>query len=243
MATRKTAHPIEADEVSRVFDDASMERLACLSRLPATADRQRFADSVREAARIYAVDARSVTVRDQRTEISALLRAAERGQYERVASLIEKVSPATRASLRARAKRPAFAKPGLGLPAPEVLRDPATRTDACAAVARLCRAGGRYIAGRRRPSGRQSVSWEPLLHAPQSLERPPKREAERRFVMHLQLAWTEATGDTPSLAANPNRPGPFVRMVQECLKLVGAGHSDASGMINKLNRRRKMLKR
>jgi hypothetical protein len=56
--------------------------------------------------------------------------------------------------------------------------------------------------------------------------------------MHLQLAWLEATGKPPSLAASAARPGPFARMVGKCLELVGAGHADAVGLINELNRRR-----
>src|SRR5262249_62023141 len=68
-------------------------------------------------------------------------------------------------------------------------------------------------------------------------------DAERNLVMQLQLAWLEATGRRPSLAANPARPGPFVRIVGKSLELVGASHADAVGLINELNRRRKEVER
>jgi len=52
--------------------------------------------------------------------------------------------------------------------------------------------------------------------------------------MWLQTAWLEATGKSPSLAANPARPGPFARMAKEAFVLVGASHADAVGLINDL---------
>ena len=62
--------------------------------------------------------------------------------------------------------------------------------------------------------------------------------------MWLRIAWLEATGKEASLTADPRRPGPFARMVQECLKLVGAGHADAVALVNKLNQiRREMNQR
>jgi len=272
---KKRQH-ITAADAPRIFDDACIEELAKIGHLPAGADRQRFADSVREAVRIYARDARKPTATELRAEIAALLRAAERRHYERVAGLIEKLSPQARRLFDARAERPGFEmiiaenerplqperfssaaqrhrirpleeypppppQTDLKMPSPDTLRDPARRDQACKAVEIFCRAGGRYIAGRMRPSGKRSRTWERLLHAPQPIERPPRLEAELEFAMHLQLAWLEATGKMPSLAANPARLGPFGRMVEECLQLVGgeARHANVAKLLNELNKRRK----
>jgi hypothetical protein len=56
----------------------------------------------------------------------------------------------------------------------------------------------------------------------------------------VAVAWLEATGERPSLAANPARPGPFARIARKCLEIVGASHADVVGLINELNRRRKI---
>lgn len=232
----RAGHPIEEGEITRIFDDARVNELACIGGLPADADRKRFAESVRKAAGIYAGEARTPTDNKLHDEIAALYSAAAHKRHEQIAALLEKLSSRGRHLLNKRAARPSL---GLKLPAPEALRDAAQQKTARKTVLRLCQLGGRYVQGRRRPSGKRSITWRPLLHAPEPNRHSPKRAAERNFVMHLQLAWLEATGNAPSLAGNSARPGLFVRMVRKCLELVGAGHADAVGLINDLNRRRK----
>jgi hypothetical protein len=232
VANTKSRKPIADADVSRIFDDGCIETLVAIGRLPAGADRKRFAEGIREAARIYARDVRIPTDNEIYAEIAALYRAAERKRCSQVAALVEKLSPKARELLSKRATRLS-----LELPAPETLRDTAQQT-ACDIVLRLFQYGGKYAEGRRRPSGKRSRTWRSLLVAPKPCQHFPKRDAERDFVMWLQLAWLEATGKPPSVAANPARPGPFVRMVRKCLALVGAGHADAVGLINELNRRR-----
>jgi hypothetical protein len=249
--------------VPRVFDNACINKLTATAKLPAGAE-ARFAAGVRDAARTYARDASTPTVGEVRDEITALYKAAEGRQYERVASLCEELSPQARDYLERRLSRPGPRAAGLKLPTARALRDPKRQEGACEMLARICRVGGRYIEGRMRPSGRQSVTWEPRLHAPAQVQyvpeidaetgevadvrkptpRPPKRDAERRFVMHLQLAWLEATGGKPPATVNPSRSDrPFANMVRECLRLVGAPHVDAVEAINELQRRRKELRR
>jgi hypothetical protein len=93
--------------------------------------------------------------------------------------------------------------------------------------------------GRKRPSGKRSVAWQPSLYAPERISHPPKREAERWFVMHLRLAWLEATRKPPTATVDPGSPDrPLAEMLQGCLELVGAGHADAVGLINDLHKRR-----
>jgi hypothetical protein len=89
-----------------------------------------------------------------------------------------------------------------------------------------------------RLTGKRSTTWQPKLFAPEPDQHPPKREAERQFVMHLQLAWLEAVGKPPTATVNPSRSDrPFANLVRECLKLVGA-NADAVALINELQRRR-----
>jgi hypothetical protein len=234
VANTKSRKPIAAADIQRIFDDACIDKLAAIARLPAGADRKRFADGVREAARVYARDVRIPTSNQLHDEIAGLYRAADRKECEQVAALLEQLSPKARELLSKRATRLS-----LELPASEDLRDPTRQQKACEAVLSLSQYGGEYIESRRRPSGKRSRTWRPLLYAPQLRRNFPKRDAELNFIMWLQIGWLEATGKRPSLAANPDRPGPFARTVRECLELVGAKHADPVGLINELNEHRR----
>jgi hypothetical protein len=235
----KSRKPIVVADIRRIFDDACIDRLAAIGGSPAGADRKRFAEGVREAARIYARDARVPTDNELHAEIYKLYRAAERKRYELIADLLEGLSLRARHLLDTRGARPSL---GIRLPPSQALRDAAQREEACAKIATLCQFGGSYVKGQRRTSGKRSRTWHPLLHAPKPRPRFPKRDAERDFVMWLQFAWCEATNKKLSAAANSARPGFFARMARECLKLVGAGHADVVGLINNLNRRGKMMR-
>jgi len=238
VASTKSREPISAADIPRIFDDACVNTLAAIGRLPATADRKCFAEGVREAARIYAQEARAPTVNELRAEIAALYAAAERKRCGQVADLLEKLSSKARELLSTRSTRL-----NLELPTSDDLRDRPQQQNASEAVLRLCQFGGRYVEGRRRPSGKRSRTWRPYLVAPEPRRHVPKRDAELNFIMWLQFAWLEASGAKPNLAANRalNREirGAFARMTAECLRLIGASHSDAVGLINELNERRR----
>jgi hypothetical protein len=233
---------IEVDQVESIFDTPCINDLARNAKLPLDADKQRFANGIREAARIYAKDAREPTANELNKAITELHRAAEHLRYERVASLIESLSSKAQDMLNEWGAR---WRPPIKLPPPEALRDHGLRETACGTVASLCRIGGKKVEGRLRPSGRRSRTWEWALYAPLPSRNFPKRQSELNFVMHLQLAWLEAVGKEPPRSANANRLGPFGRMVKACLELVGAGSGDASvaGHINELNRRRRVIGR
>jgi hypothetical protein len=237
VADTKSREPIAAADIQRIFDNACIDKLATIGRLPADADRKRFAEGVREAAGIYAREARASTDNELHAEIAALYRAAERKRCEQVASLLEKLSLKARELLSKRAVRLS-----IELPAPESLRDTA-QLQSCDMVLKLCQYGGSYVEGRRRPSGKRSHTWRPLLHAPKRSRNFAKRDAELNFIMWLQAAWLEATGEQPSMAANAARLGPFGRVVAESFRLVGASHADAAGLINALNKRRRKMSR
>jgi hypothetical protein len=147
VANTKSRKPIADADVSRIFDDGCIETLVAIGRLPVGTDRKRFAEGVRKAARIYARDARIPTDNKLHAEIAALYRAAERKRYTQAAALLEQVSLKACDLLN---KRGARLGHGLGLPAPEELRDATRQQKACAAVLRLCQYGGRYVEGRRR---------------------------------------------------------------------------------------------
>ena len=123
------------DQVERIFDTSSINDLARIAKLPSYADKEHFANGIREAERIYAKDAREPAANELNKQITELHRAAEHLRYERVASLIESVSPKAQDMLNERAER---WRPPNKLPPPEALRDHGLRETACATVAGLC---------------------------------------------------------------------------------------------------------
>jgi hypothetical protein len=225
--------PITAAEVPRIFDDVCIDQLADIGGLPESANRKRFGQGVREAACIYLREVQAPNVNKLHAEIAALNTAAQYKRYGQVADLLDKLSPKAIGSLSKR-------KLSLELPTSADLREPRRQELACEAVFRLSQYGGRFVEGRRRPSGnRSSPTWRPLLIAPEPQRHVLKRDAEQNFVMFLQIAWLDATGGAPILSASATKPGPFTRMVTKCLKLVGAGHANAAGVINRLKSRGK----
>jgi len=72
--------------------------------------------------------------------------------------------------------------------------------------------------------------------------RTPKRKAETDFINGLQVALYSITGVEPPVTARKaeatGASGPFVRMAQECLRLMETGKRvDAGGLLNKLRTR------
>jgi hypothetical protein len=275
VATR-SKRPIATEEIPRIFDDACIEELAQIGKLPASADMKRFAEGIREAARLYAIDVREPNDNEVRAEVEKLYLAAERRLYDQVANLLEKLSPRALRLLKhggwtttifpwpgpqpllhqpripppnlvvdeSRRRRPTSIHwTSTTVPSPETLRDRARREEACATVVKLCQYGGHWVQSRKRPSGKRSWSWRPYIRAPEPRRHFPKREAERTFVMWLRTAWVEATDEVAPRTADPGRPGPFARMVRECLILVGAGHAVAIGLLNELNQIRREMSR
>jgi hypothetical protein len=237
MASKKAQDAIAADDVPRVFDDACIDRLAA-EYLPDGADRQRFAEGIREAARIYAVDARKRSTNAVGDEVEKLHQAATQPDYEQVVGLLEVLSPEVRRLFEARETTPGFINARLKMPSAEALRDPARREAECDVVRRFCSMG-------MGPRGKPLLCVpERSPYAPEQIMRPPKRKAERQFVMHLRLAWFKATATPPPATVNPTRPNrPFVNFVRECLALVGAPYANAVKLINELNRQRNEVTR
>jgi hypothetical protein len=239
VGRRKRTLPIEIADVDVIFDDARIKLLAQIVALPDHADIKAFGNGVRTAARIYIRDAVEPNSNDLRAEIESLHLAAEKRQYERVAEQLIQLSSRALRRLKDRANRIS-----LQMPKPASLHDPKLRKQACANLARLCEIGRRPVPGRMRPSGRRSrPAWEPVLDAPETRRSPPKRDAERDFVMWLRSAWLEATGELPTATVNPSRPDrPFANFIKECLRLVGAPHANHVELINELARRGKRKK-
>ena len=118
MLKSKRRQFITADEVPRIFDDACIEKLG--KGLPRGADVAAFGRGLRDAARIYSRDALTPNANQLHTEIAELQRAARARKYERVAAMLETLSPRARKLLEDRGARPNLQ---LGLPLPASMQD------------------------------------------------------------------------------------------------------------------------
>jgi hypothetical protein len=238
MRSKKKRPIIAAGDVEGIFNDAQVAELAKIAKLPSCADLAALAEGVRQAASIFVHEAGIQNGNELHNEIAELHKASDRHRYDEVAALMEKLSPQARDMLKDRG-----VTVGISLPAPDALRDPARRQGAGEMVVRLCQFGGRFVAGRRRPSGKQSrPTWRPLLRAPEPRRNFAKRDAERNFIMLLSIAWHEATGAAPSRTArncdDSRDVGPFARFARECLRRLGALDADVVELINEMHRRR-----
>jgi hypothetical protein len=222
MRAKKDRRTPAPEELPRIFDDSFIQKLALQAKLPQEANIQHFAAAIRDAAERYVADRAIPSDTVIRDEIKALYSAANRHRYKETATRINVLSTQARAFLERGDSRGV----GLAILQPEPLADHRRRDDACEAIAAFLRVGMK--------------GGKPLLIAPQPRQRPPRREAELTFVMWLGVAYFDATRRTPPPhTANPDRPGPFARMVQTCLDEVAPG-ADAVGLINEMHRRRNL---
>ena len=247
MPSRKEARAlIPAEEVPDVFDTACIERLAKIEKLPATTDLARLGEGIREAARIFARDARIPNVNQLHDEIAVLCKVADPYQakppdWEAIAAAVENLSPEAREQLGRRGARRLVP---IELPGPDAFRDPKQRDDAREVMLMLMQQGAIWVEGRSRGAGKRSrPSLRPRLYAPSKQKSPPRRTAERNFIMQLSIVWYEATGKAPPRTAHHGQLGPFARLVRECMRLMGAADVDVVELINDLHRRRQAIER
>jgi hypothetical protein len=226
-----------AEDVPRIFSDRRVREIAAETRLPPLSDDdlRRFAASIRAGALVYIRDKKTPNDDDVRREIEALYRAVDQHQCVKAADLVQSLSRQTRAFLNKRAIRIS-----LKIPRPSAFLDRARRRAACETLRRLLSQGGRWKGGKCIP-----LLYVPRRHGIEIGVRRPKRQAERDFIMFLQVDYLNATGLKPPVtarksgtgSANPV-PGPFARFAQRCLDLLGADKADATGQINELQARR-----
>jgi hypothetical protein len=223
---RSSKDIIRVDEIADVFSDAAIARLARRAGLPAVTDLKRLAVGTRASAEEYAKQGRQAHPNTAHREIDALARAAARHDYEALAQAYDGMSDATRGLLEGRSQgiqqRAATDAERLSWKLPEApaLRDPCPRHAASETIHNLAVSGGRLATGRKRPGGKQSAEWRRRLHAPDPSRSEPRREAERTFIKWLRADYYTATGRMPPNTAQHYRPGPYARMVAECLRLV-----------------------
>ena len=220
--------------------DEKIRELARDAPLPPGADHERFVEGLRAAFRNY--------VRERRQnwnmaahEIRVLEAAARRRNYAKAMESWANLSDSARYFLKHFQTVIDIDKID-GMCADPTRRDE-RRDEMMMAIEHACSFGGRWVEGRRRPNGRRSRSWRPLLVAPTLRANPPRHEAEIVFLGCIQMAWLEATGAPPALSTNPEQPGPFARWLSECLKVAGARGVDPVGLLNAVHATRRVRRK
>jgi len=193
-----------------------------------------FVDAMKIAFEVYQRDRGEANSNQQHDEIAKLYKAATKEDIGAVAVAIRDLSPQSRESLSKRGERI-----GICLPTPEDFSAANDQSGRCNEIAQLCRVGGGMVQGRNRPSGKKSLQWTVSLHAPDKRKTFTKRDAERSFIINLQLAWLEGTGTKAAVTANHEVPGPFTRFVKDCLEFAGVRGVDVVETLNSLTRDRK----
>jgi hypothetical protein len=268
----KITRIIDATAVPQVFDEECIAKLANSAKLRPGSGLVRFGNSVRSAALNYAKKASQPTPNALADDIRKLHRLASAKNYGGLASAVEAMKPEVRALIDERSstiedrfrERAAYLIErgwllpnelvsagdwwvegqmyGWRVPSPTELRDWETSAQAADALLALIEFGGDHWRGRKRPSGRRSITWKPHLIGPSPSRAEPRREAERQFVMFLQFDMARMGVNVP-VRIDPRKPGPFAWMVAECLVLIGAtGSGSALGLavqlINDLQKER-----
>ena len=202
---------ISLGDVESVFNDSVVTTLAEDLQVPTQA-RSRFAQSVRLDARLF-LEAKA---RPNYPALAAaikrlyqLVTRAERGSDLEVRRLIRSIEE-TSADVwdwlnLGKLKRYAA-------PAAEEFLSPQRRQSAIEGLRQFLTIGGSIVEGRKRPGGRRSRSFKPLLRIPANMKLGRQRgQAERDFVGWLSLTYLEATDKLPPNTVNYDEAirGPF----------------------------------
>ena len=273
---------LPASQVPKVFSNRGVREITARLRPPLDEGQvRRFAASLRKAARVY-LRAKRAQKDDISGEIKALYHAADLRQYKKAAKLVQDLSKQTRDFLNKRAARiglklpkPVFFLdrarrqsacemvrrlcsegghmeegkwvPHLYLPKRQFIYEEGVQKP----IWRWMKAANkRGVKVNMRELRRKAVK---VLKGVDLPLRSPKRQAERDFIMFLQVDYLNAinaTGRRPPVTARKYeqsdqtlKPSPFVQMVQKCFELLCAEKVDVIEQINKLQSRRSAQKK
>jgi hypothetical protein len=229
-----TRRAISEIDIDNIFDAKCIRDLAKLAKISKEGDIQKLGNQLRENARIYIKAAREPSDNTLHDEIKALHEASYKNSYEQTAFLIDNLTSRARSLLIGRWEH---ANPGVAFPRGIDLKQIDHPDAVCASISSLCRTGGKIIETRMRQTGRPSKALKFSYYAPEKTRHFPKTVAEDQLIMHIAITWCDVTGKMPPKVVNPQGPGPFARLVRECLQLLGSNAS-AAKLINKYGQRR-----
>ena len=223
-------------DVKQIFNGPVVKELACIAKLPTSADISRFAQSVRIAAGVFLKAKGRLTAPQLRAAITKLYQltvSAERGG-DKAALAVARALDTLPADVR-RWLTSCNKPHNRTIPSAAEIRSLATRQTAIERLRLIVSYGSISVVGRKRPGGHRSRSAKPLLRVPETLKRGrPLESADREFVQWLAVAYLEAAGHPPPLTAHQSIDirGPFPRFAYRCFELVGAPSGYVTRLIN-----------
>jgi hypothetical protein len=228
-------------DVDRIFDDVVIKELAKVVRSPANANLSRFAQSIRNDARLFIEAKGCLNYPQLRREIERLYTLNNRAMRgDREAQQLARAVDALPADVRDWLARCNPRDHDRTIPKAAEIVSQATRAGAVQRL-RLILSYGVDVEkkGRKRPTGKRSRSIEPLLRVPAKIEpNRPRSDAEREFVRNLGLTYLDATGKRPPRKVDFETRGPFSQFVHKCFELVGAPQGYVTKLINELGQAR-----
>jgi hypothetical protein len=132
-----------------------------------------------------------------------------------------------------------FNPKGRDIPTAAEIVSPATRMRAIRRLRLVLSYGGMIKDGRKRPTGKRSRSFEPLLRVPKIEPNRPRSEAAREFVRNLAITYSSARGKKPPYKVDFQVRGPFSAYVHRCFELAGAPSGNVTRLINEFGRARR----
>jgi hypothetical protein len=240
---RKTAARslIVISDVESVFNDAIINELVNILKLKSLEwhDFRRFAQSIRQDVRLFIGAKDRLNNAKLREAIAKLYRLngrAERGDeraMKRLACAMNAIPQEVWDSLaRVNPK-------SRDIPTAAEIVSPTTRARAVQRLRLALSDGGMIKDGRKRPTGKRSRSFEPLLRVPTIEPNRPRGEAQREFVRNLALTYLSTTGKTPPHKVDFQVRSPFSTYVHRCFELAGAPSGDVTRLINEFGRKRR----
>lgn len=234
----KNGQLIALRDIDQVFNDLQIKKLADTLKRGALGNDPRFARSIRQDVRLF-IEAKGLLNNAKLGEvISRLYRLTTRAEgddraADRLGHAVDTVPSDVWDWL-------ALCNPeGCDIPTAAEITSTATRAGAVQRLRHMLSYGGLKTIGRKRPSGKHSQSFEPLLSAPKIEPNRPRGDAEREFVRNLGLTYLEARGKTPPHKVDFQSRGPFSQFVHECFELVNAPSGSVTRLINELGQARR----
>lgn len=230
---------IAVGDVDQIFNDLQIKKLASILKLEALGDDPRFAQSVRQDVRLF-IEAKGLLNNAKlRKAIARLYRLNARAEGDdRAAGSLARAVDALASDVRHWLVR--CDPEGRDVPTAAKIVSTTTRASAVQQLRLVLSYGCFKRKGRKRPTGRRSQSYEPLLWVPGKIEpNRPRSEAEREFVRNLGLTYSDATGKRPPYKVDFDARGPFSEFVHECFEAAGAPPGSVTRLINELGRARR----
>jgi hypothetical protein len=238
---------IAVSDVDQVFSDAVINELANTLKLKTLEGdgSRRFAQSIRHDARLFIEAKARLNYPQLRREIERLDTLNNRAMRgDREAQQLARAVDAMPAEVRDWLAR--CNPEGRNIPTIPEIASPATRASAVLRLRLILSYGGVETEGRKRPTGKRSWSFKPLLRVPEGIKHKSKRkegrprgEVEREFVRNLGITYLNAMGKRPPYKVDFQGRGPFSEFVHRCFELAGAPHGYVTRLINELGQARR----